>query len=92
MKRRIFLAGSAALVALGCGSGDPSCESPPNLTADQSAQRRALHYFDRSTNPGRACAQCTFFTAGAAGACGSCSLGLGPVSPLGACDGFVART
>jgi hypothetical protein len=95
MKRRLFVTGSIgtmALLGIGCGSGDPSCEAPPGLTADQRAQRGTLHYFDRATNPTRTCASCSFFTAGAAGACGSCTLGLGAVSPLGGCDGFAQRS
>ncbi len=98
-RRQVIARGSVlGLVVLGaqaglsaCDGGAADCSNPPGLSAEQRAQRQALHYADRATDPNRRCSSCNFYTAAAEGQCGTCTLNLGSVSPEGSCDSYVAR-
>lgn len=88
----VVLSGAAPLVACG-GSSGPDCANPSGLDATQQGMRRQLAYVDRATDPNKQCQKCQMFEGGAsAEVCGTCTMNLGPVSPLGTCTGFVAKT
>lgn len=91
----LLVVSTGGALASACGGGDegPNCTNPPGLEPAMATMRTNLHYLDRGTDPNRQCQKCNFFTAGnTPAACGPCALNLGPVSPLGTCDSFAART
>ena len=96
--RRTFLtlAGAAPLVLLASGSraaeiAPATCHDPAALPFSQKSRRRSLGYVEVSTEPGKACGGCAFFTATQPG-CGTCQLLTGgPVNAGAVCTSFAAR-
>ncbi|MGE0786073.1 MAG: high-potential iron-sulfur protein [Sandaracinaceae bacterium] len=97
-RRALTVLGAAALAPsalAACGgeeSGGLSCNDTSSLNPAQQTTRTSQHYVEASTDPAKKCADCRFFTAGAAGQCGSCQVIQGPINPDGNCDLWAART
>jgi hypothetical protein len=53
--------------------------------------RTTLSYLDVSIEPGKSCAACQQFVAGAPGACGTCKVLKGTINPAGYCKSFLAK-
>lgn len=93
---RVALAGIGLAAAATAGSGvaraaGAPCFDPAALSLSQRNRRRALGYVDASTEAGKHCGGCAFFT-GDAKACGTCQiLSGGPVSGAGLCSSFAPR-
>jgi hypothetical protein len=100
--RRNFLGRSlVGLVVLGAGAAGCGGEEEPDLAAcgatgttpQEQQMRTQLGYVAQATAPGKNCSRCQLYRAAASpDACGGCQLNLGPVSPYGTCNSFVART
>lgn len=98
-RRRLLLltvevaaATAASAFAVACG-GRPTCDDTTGLGADDAKARREHKYFDSGPDPAKRCAGCAQFRGGPKeDACGGCEVLKGPVSPLGTCDLFVAKT
>lgn len=93
-RRRMFLAGGAALALLGaCRRGGPaSCTDVSGLSESEIATRNALAYVDRTPTPGKTCDACVQWIAPAdSGQCGGCKLMKGLVHPQGYCNVFAPK-
>jgi hypothetical protein len=68
------------------------CAAPAELSALESATRKALNYVDESPEPDKVCANCRFFKpSGANAACGGCEIVGGPIAPKGYCNTWAAQ-
>lgn len=76
LRRVLALAGAAALL--------------PRIA--QAIQPAAVHYTERSPDPGKTCSQClSFIPPAQPGEAGGCYILRGPISPQGHCDEWSAR-
>lgn len=98
--RRALTVLGAAFVApaalVGCGGEEEgeaelSCTDTTGLAPAAVSTRESQNYVDHSTNPEQSCANCRFYTAGAAGQCGSCQVIQGPIHPEGNCGLWAAQ-
>lgn len=96
--RRNFLglAAGAPLMLLAAGraraADAPACYDPATLPFSQKNRRRSLGYVDLSSDPGKRCSACAFFTAATPASCGTCQLlGGGPVRAEAVCNSFAAK-
>ncbi len=89
LSRRVLLRSALGLGASAVGSRllAASCAVPG---ASDASMRSELHYVEASTDAGKSCSVCAFFS-NLQGACGSCQILNGPVSPNGHCDSWSAR-
>ena len=85
------LAAVAPATLAACGGGELACDDVSGLSPADRSARDAAQYRDRSADPSRRCAQCTFFQA-AGDQCGSCTVVRGPIHPEGTCQLFAPRT
>jgi hypothetical protein len=71
---------------------EAACVNLSALTPAESKRRKLDGYTEKSSDPGKSCRGCTFFTRGAEGsACGQCEIFNGPANPDGRCDDWTAR-
>ena len=101
LSRRDLFQQSAALGVIavvgagGCGkapSAGPSCSDTTGLSLPDVAVRTSLAYADVSLEAGKVCTSCQQFLPGAPNACGTCKILRGPISPIGSCKAFAAKT
>lgn len=95
LKRTVHLtvlAGAAPALLSACGGGELTCTDESALSAADRTARHGAQYADRAPDASRACAQCSFFQAGAAEQCGTCAVVRGPIHPQGTCQLWAART
>jgi High potential iron-sulfur protein len=69
------------------------CADPEAMSPSETSLRQANHYLERSSDAGKTCSGCSFFTASAeAKACGTCQIFTGgPANPQGHCDSWAAK-
>lgn len=91
-------AATVGLLVLGssvgaCGGDEgPNCNDTSGLTPQQQSTRSSLGYVARSPHGAQKdCANCNFYTAGAADACGTCTLVPGPIAPEAYCNSWAAK-
>jgi hypothetical protein len=92
----LLLAGAAGGITAGYGKenkkAEPVCLNLSALSPVESKRRKLDNYTEKSSDPGKTCSGCTFFTRGAEGAaCGQCQIFNGPANPNGRCDDWAAR-
>ena len=92
-----FLLAGAAGIRAGYGNESKNqqalCVNLNALSPAESKRRRLDNYTEKSSDPGKTCSGCTFFTPGAEGAaCGQCLIFNGPANPHGRCDDWTARS
>jgi hypothetical protein len=92
----LFLAGAAGGITVGYGKDNTNkeavCVNLSALSPAENKRRKLDNYTEKSSDPGKTCSACTFFTRGAAGAaCGQCQIFNGPANPNGRCDDWTAR-
>jgi hypothetical protein len=89
----LLLAGAGGITAgYGKESKEAVCVNLSALSPAESKRRRLDNYTEKSSDPGKTCSGCTFFTPGAGGAgCGRCLIFNGPANPHGKCDDWTAR-
>ncbi len=98
LKRALTVLGAVSVaptLLVACGgeeesSGGLSCNDTSGLEAAAVASRESQAYTDSSPNADQNCANCNFYTAGAAGACGTCAVVQGPIHPDGYCNLWAA--
>ncbi|MCL4296675.1 MAG: high-potential iron-sulfur protein [Anaerolineae bacterium] len=74
-------------------AGTTVCAAPAELSALESATRKALNYVDESPEPEKVCANCRFFKPPEANAtCGGCEIVGGPIAPRGTCNTWAAQS
>lgn len=91
----LLLAGAAGGITVGCAKENKEavCVNLSALSPAESKRRKLDNYTEKSSDPGKTCSRCTFFTRGAEGAaCGQCRIFNGPANPNGRCDDWTART
>ena len=76
----------------GGGGGGLSCTDTSGMEPAAVTAREAQAYTDSSSNAEQNCANCNFYTAGAANACGSCAVVQGPINPEGYCNLWAAAS
>jgi hypothetical protein len=91
-----LLAGAAGGITVGYGKENENkaavCVNLSTLSAAENKRRKLDNYTEKSSDPGRTCSRCVFFTRGAeAAACGQCQIFNGPANPNGRCDDWTAR-
>lgn len=98
LSRRAFLRHTTRIGALvpisltlgACTSG-PNCDDVSALSTPDRLRRESVEYTSESAQGDEeSCANCKFFTTGAAGQCGSCSLVPGPIAAAGRCTLWAA--
>jgi hypothetical protein len=89
MTRRALLRHAIGIGTLSVGTKllAASCAVPGG---PDSSMRTELHYVEASTDPGKQCAGCAFFS-NLQGGCGTCQILNGPANPNGHCDSWAAR-
>lgn len=78
---------SVVLAAAGCGNSDPVCAHRDAAGVDLYA---TVDYEEPTADPEQSCRRCGFFEPTGDAACGTCSLLMGPVSPMGHCTSWSA--
>jgi hypothetical protein len=81
------------VVAAACGKETKAvtCTDTSGLAAGDVVTRNSLGYVDVTTEPGKTCAGCQQYVAGAPDACGTCKVVKGPINPKGYCKAYVAK-
>ena len=91
----LLLAGAAGAIPRGYGKENNKkavCVNLNALSAADSKRRKLDNYTEKSSDPGKTCRACVFFTPSAEGAaCGHCQIFNGPANPDGRCDDWTAR-
>jgi hypothetical protein len=97
IRRSLTVLGAAvvvpsALAACGGseGEGGLDCSDTSGLQPAQVQMRQSQHYVEASPHSDKNCANCNFYTAGAANACGTCSVIQGSINPQGYCNLWAA--
>jgi hypothetical protein len=72
-------------------AGELKCDDVAGLAEPDKATRTNNQYVDKSTTPGKNCANCQLYKPAAAGACGACTLVKGPIHPEGYCRVWVKK-
>lgn len=84
------VAGGALLAACNKGGGELDCNE--GVTPEQTTQREALGYVEASTESGKNCANCNFYSAAGEGECGGCTLLPDQgVNPEGYCNSWAEK-
>jgi hypothetical protein len=91
-----LLAGAAGSITVGYGKENENkgavCVNLSALSPGETKRRKLENYTEKSSDPGKTCSGCTFFTRGVkAAACGQCQIFNGPANPNGRCDDWTAR-
>lgn len=85
-----------ALVVVGAGckkKEPPACTDTAGMTPDDVKARETLGYVDRGPDQAKICSKCVQFVDGpSADVCSGCKVVKGPISPLGTCKVFAAKT
>ena len=97
IKRALTVLGASAVapaLLAACGGEEEaaglSCSDTTGLEAAAVTTREGQAYTDSSSNAEQNCANCSFYTAGAAGACGTCTVIQGTIHPDGYCNLWAA--
>jgi hypothetical protein len=89
-----LLASAAAGITAGHGKEEKGsvCVNLSGLDPSERKRRELDNYTEKSSDPGKTCGGCAFFSRGAEGAaCGHCQIFNGPANPNGRCDDWTAR-
>jgi hypothetical protein len=94
---RIPLAGGLALGIAACAKKEEeaalACANLDEMPDAERSTRTAMHYTERSTQPGKTCSVCAFFRAAEGGSgCGNCDIFRGPANAVGYCNSWSARS
>jgi hypothetical protein len=90
-----LLAGAAGGITVGYGkeneNNETVCVNLSALSPAENKRRKLDNYTEKSSDPGKTCSGCTFFTRAAeSAACGQCQIFNGPANPNGRCDDWTA--
>jgi len=73
-------------------AADDRCTDDSALTESELAMKKSLKYTTHSTEPGKMCDNCKFWTPPPEGEyCGTCQLIKGPINPKGYCTSWFER-
>ena len=86
-RRRVLVAGAAALASARTAAADKVCADPAKLDDGQKSLRDSLNYVEQSPDPSKTCKDCGFFQPASDG-CGSCQIFSGPANANGRCDSW----
>lgn len=88
---RLALLPAAAAFGVAC-KGGLDCSDTSALSGAELTQRNNQAYVDKATDPQKTCEKCSLYQSKGPETCGGCTLIKGPISPLGGCNAFAAKT